>query len=112
MDSIQKVLIKMGRKDLAQEYYKKTAKGVPQLTIKDSGLGIIDIIYNEPRYKPAVRSLADVLKHWIQETKSSWEDDKEMWVEELGIENIEEATEAAINDIVVDVYKTLKLHSI
>ena len=111
MDSIQKVLIKMGRKDLAQEYYRKTSKlkkaiSLPHLTIKDSGSGIMEVIDNEPRYRPAVKNLAEVLQRWVKETKSSWEDDVEMW-ESLGIKNMQEATFAAINDITADVYKTL-----
>lgn len=111
MDSIQKTLIKMGRKDLAQEYFKKIstrkkAISIPHPTIHDSGSGIMEVIENESRYRPAVRNLQEVLQKWVQATKASWEDDKEMW-EGLGIKNMTEATAAAINDITADVYKTL-----
>lgn len=45
MDNIQKVLIKAGRKDLAQEYYAKIAlvKKAADIKIRPAGKGMLDI---------------------------------------------------------------------
>ena len=48
MDEIQKVLVKVGRKDLAQEYYRKAVGRHKQTTILP--MGSIDLVTGKSKY--------------------------------------------------------------
>ena len=64
MDSIQKVLVQAGRKDLAQEYYKKVAVQLPQhktLTQNQIVEEIMRLIKEEKRGEKDIKNYFEIV---------------------------------------------------